>query len=61
VAGKRSRRTYTVANTGSTILARLQGVDEGHNNARSRVANGVAESDSTTESRVRSGQTDFAK
>lgn len=39
--------TYTVADTGSTVLALLEGVDEGDDDPGTAVANSVAKSDGT--------------
>lgn len=40
--------TYAIADTGSTILAFLQGVDEGDDDPRATVADSVTKSNSTT-------------
>jgi len=47
-------KTYTIANCGSTILARLEGVDKGNDNTGARVANGMTETDGTTENNISS-------
>ena len=41
-------RSYPIANTGDTILARLESMDEGNNNTRARVTNSMTQGDSAT-------------
>lgn len=41
-------KTYSVANTGYTILTRLKGVDESDDNARAGVTNGMTQGNTTT-------------
>ena len=46
---KKSQGTYSVADAGSTILARFESVDQGDDDARAGVADSMAEGDSAAE------------
>lgn len=48
---RQEKGTYAVANACSAVLAGLEGVDEGDDDARARVADGMPERDGTAKER----------